>query len=246
MKKALKTLVLLVITSLFLLSGCKIVDSIDGSENIVEKTYDYKYFNNIETSHSFNTTIIQSDEYKIIIKYNDNLKDYLDVNMKDNTLNIGLLDGNSYNNTQLTAEIYLPAINKIKASGACSINIPQYSSNNLEVELSGSSVFNGKLNLTNNLSIEASGSSDIDLKGSTQNAKLQFSGATKLAGKDMVIDKKLTIDCSGSSSILLTVNGEINAELSGASTFNYYGNGVLVTKDVSGASSIKKLTTNKE
>ena len=230
----------LVLTSILLLSGCQFLNPINGSEKIIETEYVFKDFNTVDISHSFTTEIMQSDEYKIIIKYNGNLKEYLDIVNHDETLKIGLLEGHRYKNTKLSAKIYLPDIKRIEASGASLINIPKFSTNNMEIELSGASDLYGRLNLINNLTIEASGASDIDLEGSAQNANLDFSGASELIGKNMIIDNKLNIDCSGASIIKLTANGEISIELSGASKFINYGSGTIVKSDVSGASSINK------
>ena len=191
----------LVLTSILLLSGCQLLKPINGSENIIETEYVLKDFNTLDISYSFSTEIMQSDEYKVIIKYNANLKEYLDIVNHDKTLKIGLLEGHYYKNTKLSAKIYMPDIKRIEASGASSINIPKFSTNNMEIELSG---------------------------------------ASELIGKNMIIDNKLNIDCSGASIIKLTANGKISIELSGASKFNNYGNGTIVQSDVSGASSINK------
>jgi hypothetical protein len=239
MKRTLKSLTLLVLNSMLLLSGCTLI-SIQGSQNIIETEYDINGFNTIDVSQAFTIEIIQSDVYKVTIKHNDNFKEHLNIVNHNETLKIGLLGGYEYNNTKLSAKIYLPKINRIEVSGASKINIPEFSTNNLAIELSGASKLSGRLNLANNLNIKASGASAIDIEGRAQNASLDFSGATELKGQDMIVDNMLDVDCSGTSKIKLTANGEISVKLSGASTLNYYGNGTIVKRNVSGVSSINK------
>lgn len=240
MKTALKKTSLLIFVSILLLSGCISLDYVYGSDDVVETEYPFKDFNTVDISHSFSTKIIQSDSYKVIIQYNDNLKEHLNISSHNGVLEIGLLHGHNYKNTKLSATIYLPHLEGIKASGASSINIPKFSASHMEMELSGASDVYAQLHLTHHLNIEASGASDIRLEGSAQNANLSFSGATELSGKDMTIDNNLTIDCSGASALELTVNGEISIDISGASSFKYYGKGAIVKSDVSGSSSIHK------
>lgn len=241
MTTALKTLLtFLTLSATLLFYGCNQLNPILGSENTTETTFDFKDFNTLEINNSFDVEIIQSSEYKTIVTCNDNFREHLDVDHNGETLKIGLINGYNYNNAQLSAKVYTPDITKIKANGASSIHIPQLSTDNLTVKLSGASNLDGIINLTSNLEIDASGASDIDISGYAQNANLSFSGASTLKGKNMVIDHMLDIDGSGASNISITVNGTINASLSGASQVAYYGDGSVTEQKTSGASSIDK------
>jgi len=197
-------------------------------------------FNAIDLSHSFNAEIIQSDQYKVVIEYNSNLKEYIDVLKDGKTLKIGLKDGHVYLDVKLSIKIYMPDITAINSSGACKITIAKFNTGNLKIDLSGASDLHADLDIANNLKINSSGASAIFMAGKAKNADLHFSGASKFSGKGMIIGENLFIEGSGASTITITADGKTNLDLSGASTINYYGKGSIVKSDVSGASSIRK------
>lgn len=241
MKKRIKlTMLLLLSISTVFMTGCTFDPVVTGSENTVEEELAYKDFNAIDLSHSFSAEIIQSDQYRVSITYNTNLKKYIKILKRGKTLKIGLKEDHNYRNVKLSVKIFMPDITGINASGACKIDLPKFSSENLQIELSGASTLHAGLEINNNLKINSSGASDIFLAGHAKNTDLVFSGASKLSGKGMIIINNLDIECSGASTITLTANGKISLDLSGASDVNYYGNGTVVKANTSGASSINK------
>jgi len=240
MKTKINLLFLLLSISIVIITGCTFKPIVTGSENTVEEELTYNDFNAIDLSHSFSAEIMQSDQYKVIIKYNANLKEYIKVLKEGKTLKIGLLEDHNYRNVKLSVKIYMPDITGINANGACKIDIPKFSTENLNIELSGASTFHAGLEIINNLKINSSGASSIFLAGNAKNADLLFTGASRLSGKGMTISNILNIDCSGASIITLTANGQISLDLNGASNVSYYGNGTIVKENSSGASSIRK------
>ena len=237
MKKLLKVSVFLVIASMLMSIGYAALSSVKGSKNIVETTYELKDFDAIDVSHSFSIEIFPSDEYRVIVKCSGNLKQYLKVYKSGSTLNLGMSRG-SYKNAKLSAKIYLPILKELEASGASSIKISEFNTNDMEIDMSGASGLSGELNIRNHLKIEASGASRLNLKGRAQHANVSFSGASKLAGEEFIVGKKLHIVGSGASKVGLIANGEINLDLSGASRFNNYGHGSIIHSKISGASSV--------
>jgi len=240
MKKGTNLLLLLLAISPVLLTNCDFKPMVTGSENITEEELNYNDFCAIDLSHSVSAEIIQSDQNKVTIQYNANLKEYLIALKEGKTIKFGLKGNHYYRNVKLSVKIYMPEIKVIKASGVCKINISKFKTENLQIDLSGASYLQAVLEIGNNLKINASGASSIILTGNAKNADLLFSGASKLSGKGMTINDFLNIDCSGASSLTMTADGKISLELSGASTINYYGKGSIIKSDVSGASSIRK------
>ena len=234
---------LLLLCLITLLNACTSLNSIKGSEKTLEKEYTYNNFNKINVSYSFDIKIVQSDEYKVVVQYNENLEGYLSVYLTGETLKIGMETGHTYQNTKLSAEIHLPELDYVRASGSSYVHIPQFDTEDLKLYTSGASTLNASLNILTDFIIHASGASTITLEGKTKSASLDFSGASQLSGEKMEVSEQLNIDASGASSISVKSDGEIYIDASGASNINYYGKGTIVKSKTSGASSIKKKTS---
>ena len=63
---------------------------IKGSSTIVESNFEIADFNGLDVSHAISVQIIQADEYKVVVKHNDNLKDYLVIEKSGSVLKLGL------------------------------------------------------------------------------------------------------------------------------------------------------------
>ena len=241
MKKRFYQMLLIAAISTFVISGCTLNPLVTGSETMTQEEIAITDFKAVDISHSFSAEIIQSGQYKVVVSYNSNLKEYLNVEKDRETLKVGLDNEHQYRNVKLAVKIYMPELSRIDASGASKINISDYNTNDLGISLSGASELTGKLNVLNNLKIESSGASDMNLMGLSKNASFSFSGASEFKGKGMTIMNDLNVECSGASNVVITANGNISLELSGASDVKYYGNGKIVKSNTSGASSIKKM-----
>jgi hypothetical protein len=245
MKKKIYLLLVTFFTGTFLNIGCSFEPIVTGTENTIEEEItDITDFSAIDLSHSYNAEVIQSDQYKIVIKYNSNLKDYLELKKDGKTLKIGLDKDHQYRNLKLAVRIYMPDLNSISASGACKIKFPGFNTSMLKISLSGASVINARFGIAEKLAIECSGASELNLEGSVKDASISFSGASTLKGKGFKVSNNLNIESSGASNITLTADGKISIELSGASEVNYYGNGSVVKSNSSGASTIKKIESD--
>jgi ribosomal protein L31 len=96
--------------------------------------------------------------------------------------------------------------------------------------------FSGEL-VTDNLETDLSGASSLEISGSATNYSVSASGASIIKNYELYVDFAHA-DLSGASNVYVTVNKEINVDVSGASHFYYKGGATIVNKDVSGGSSI--------
>jgi hypothetical protein len=200
--------------------------------------YDLVDFVSLEVSHAIELKVIQSDEFKVEVTHNENLKKYLVVKQKGNQLILGLKGGHSYKNAKIKAVVTLPVLRAIDASGASSVQLEQIESQELNIDLSGASSISGKVDVRK-MNLDASGASTIRLKGIADYLACETSGASDVKSRELSVTQELRIDASGASNVFLICNGDIYADLSGASNFIYYGNGIIRQKSVSGAASIK-------
>jgi hypothetical protein len=144
------------------------------------------------------------------------------------------------NSRKLKAYISIKDVQAVTANGASVVNIDgALSSTDLRVRLSGASDLKGTLNVSGDLKLSLSGASDITLKGSASSMQLEISGASRVRAYDLILAKCNT-RASGASSIQVTVEKELTANLSGASKLTYQGNAVITDIKTGGASSVSR------
>ena len=140
---------------------------------------------------------------------------------------------------KLKAYVSFKDIRSLDASGASEFRIQgTLSVNSLNVVLSGASDVTGNVRISE-LTINASGASDVKLTGSVKNISIDVSGASDLKGYELTVDN-CKAKASGASDIMLTVNSEISANATGASSVFYKGQAVVKEVHSHGSSSIAK------
>jgi hypothetical protein len=183
--------------------------------------------------------------------------------VKDGVLKIYIESGtwNAWNwkSKRIKAYVTVKLLEKLHISGACSVNVTdKISTADLKFSLSGASTFKGELALANakmditgastfkgsitasgNVSLDISGASAVSLAGSASKADVDLSGASSFKAYEFSVDN-YKAQASGASSAGITVNKELSAEASGASSIRYTGNPSVKNAETSGASSIKR------
>jgi len=195
--------------------------TISGSGNVVSQDFDLIDFDQVDISHAFNVGITPDESYSVIVRVDDNLVEYLQVVKQGNTLKIGLKPNFGYTvrNTTLNAEVTMPVLTRLEASGSSDITASGFDSDQaFQVRLSGASsaVLSGS---AGEVTVDASGSSDADL------------------GEFPVGDAR--VDASGSSTVTVNVSGRLDVDASGSSDVFYLGNPTLGSIDTSGGSSVE-------
>jgi hypothetical protein len=248
---------LLIITAM-LLTGCSAIFHTEDLGNVIQKTYDFSGFTSVQLSDAFQYQITQSDTYSITVSAYQNMLDHLDIHQSGSTLYVGLKSGlfgfNDNENSSIT--ITMPQLNKLDISGACSGNVAGFNSNDsFEADLSGASQLNldvtagktalsasGASDITGNLTsgetaITLSGASQCKLAGSAGNTTIEASGASSMNSPDFAM-QRADVSLDGASNASVLTDGTLNLDISGFSTLNYYGNPILGTIDISGASKL--------
>ena len=210
------------------------------------ETREAKGFTAISVSNAFNVYLTQGDEEAVAVSASEQkYKDKIKVEVKDGVLKISYDDGGKFwkrltGNMKLRAYITFKNVDKIAASGACDIHLQgKLTANDLSINLSGASDWkSGELKIKK-LSVDISGASDMTVTGSSTDLKIEASGASSFKSWDFATDN-CRVQASGASSISFTVNKELNAHASGASSIHYKGEGVIKEIKTSGASNISK------
>jgi hypothetical protein len=227
-------LTLLAVSTMLLLTGCSAIFHTSGTGQIVEKTYDFKDFTNVEISNAYQYEITQSDNYSVVVSTPESLVDHLDIHISGNTLYIGMKFV-LFSSSNLKITITMPQLINLSVTGACDGTATGFDSNsNLEIYLSGASRLdaNFKAGITK---LDISGDSRITGNLTAADTEIILSGASDL---NMTMQTGNTvITASGSSDIRGSLQAaDCQFNLSGASTCNISGAAGKTIIAASGAS----------
>jgi Putative auto-transporter adhesin, head GIN domain len=136
----------------------------------------------------------------------------------------------SWKGKSAKAYITIKNLEKLDVGGASSVHVTdKFTGADVKIVVSGASTLKGTVAATN-LKIKVSGASSVNLSGAATNAKIDVSGASTLKSFDLKIDNA-DIETSGASSTQVTVEKELNAEASGASSINYKGSPAIKNRN---------------
>jgi hypothetical protein len=199
-------------------------------------------FQAINVSSAFDVYLTQDNQHTVVVSASEAaIRDQIVAEVKGGTLYINLKKSNFdwRSSRKPRAYISTPELNKISLSGATDLTIENvFKTDDLELSISGSSDFKGNLECKN-LRLTSSGSSDYKIGGSAENLKISISGSSDVKGFEMITDY-CDINCSGTSDVQITVNRELEVNLSGKSSVAYKGSGIVREMKSSGSSSLKK------
>jgi hypothetical protein len=200
-------------------------------------------FTSINVSNAFDVYISQGNQDAVGVSASDesatnNIKTYISGGVL--YLSFNQKSWGSWKNNKLKAYITVKDLQKLTVSGACNVSfVDPIISDKLLVSISGASDIKGPVKV-NSLKVGASGASNISLSGTATETDFNISGACSIKSLDLVTDNCAVV-ASGASSVNLTINKSLKANISGASDIRYKGTVSMFNTKTSGASSIKPL-----
>jgi hypothetical protein len=199
-------------------------------------------FNSIKVSGGIDLYLSQGDEEALAVSaIKDEYRQNIKTEINNNVLGISYANGNNWNtgNKKLKVYISFKNLEKIKASGACDVQIAGIIEvPSLFLECSGASDFKGAVKV-GKLQLELSGASDAKINGTATEVIITSSGASDVKDYDLITEN-CTAKASGASDINITVNKNLVAHASGASDIFYKGGAVITDIQSSGASTVAK------
>jgi hypothetical protein len=203
--------VVMVITSL----GCIITT---GSKNLVTAERSFTDFTAIDAENGFHVYVIPGSEYRITITTDDNVMERVTVSKSGKTLFIGLKPG-SYEDLTLRANITMPELE--------------------EADFSGGSHLTGEGFNVTEMTLILGGGSHATMAGSVADLTATADGGSHLKLKNFQIqDADITL--RGGSWATISIEGTLDASLTGGSHLNYYGNPTMGDIQTSGGSHITR------
>ena len=203
-----------------------------------------KGYHAIEVSSAITLYLSQGDQETVAVSASEiKWRDRIRTEVVDGVLKITLENGTwawNSGNKKLKAYVSFTTLDKLTASGASDIYVDGViSGNSLALHLTGASDFKGAVKV-GELHIQQGGASDVHITGMVSGlSSIESSGASDLKGYDLVTES-CNVTASGASDVRITVNKEINAHATGASSVYYKGNGVIRDLHSSGASTVSK------
>jgi hypothetical protein len=224
------------------LGGCSIYvpQAIVGSGKTVEIQKDFSGFSKIAAGSAFRVDVSQSDGYSVVISVDEKVVPYLDVTVQGDTLRISLRPGLAIAGATgpLEAKVSMPKLTGLTLSGATQTTVAGFkSADPLDAEVSGASRLEGSIE-TGDVRFQVSGASRVTLSGKGQQMTLEASGASQ-GNLEQFAVSDAKVELSGASRATVNVTGNLDVNVSGASTLRYTGSPTMGTVQSTGASTIQ-------
>ena len=207
--------------------------------------FDLSDFSRVEVGYAFEVEVVQSDSYSVGITADDDLLKHLNVSKEGETLKVGHSKhiGWRAGITRPKARISMPVLKGLKLSGASKGTIGGFSSSeDFKLNLSGASGVTGEI-AAGNADFALSGASHAELTGSAEKIVLEGSGASRMELDGFPVHNA-AVKLSGASRSTVTLDGRLDAKLSGASRLTWTGNPVMGDIKTSGASTLSGKQSN--
>jgi hypothetical protein len=226
------------------LAGCAFFPAVTGSGTPTTASYGLAGFSGIQASQAFKVHVIPDSFFSVDVTCDDNLVRYLRVDTTSGgTLRLALEQGYNYRFITVSAEVHMPAVSMLDASGASDFDVEAgfASSAPLSISLSGASSATVAGIVCGDLTVDISGASTATLAGSAFSHRIMASGASN-ADLMSCSAPRADVTLSGASDAWVNVgSGLLSLSASGASTLYYAGTPVFSLYNLSGTSRTVKV-----
>ena len=231
-------IIILMIFQLTSLKGFLNTKNIKGNGNLVTSEESLSAFEKINCGGAV-ITYHAGEEYRAVVKIDENLKEYVEVFAENNVLNIRHKKEYSISPVKFEVDVYCPALTGVTISGSGSFkNTDKIIASTFETKVSGS----GKIEATvecDNYFAKISGAGKITVYGNGTDADISISGSGKFNGNEFDA-KNATVTVSGSGNVNINVADNLKAKISGSGNVNYRGE-PKVDSNINGSGRLKKI-----
>lgn len=241
-KKIIKAALIIAVISILAIftASCKwTIGFVRGSGDIETEERDVSGFDEVYLSGVGNLIITQGDEESLTIEADDNIIPLIKTDVFGNRLNISFRRGYNFIPT-VKIKYYLTVIDldKISLSGAGDIECEGFSTDKLELEISGAGDIDFNIN-AESVETTSAGVGDINLAGKVDSQEIDISGVGKYDAEELE-SRECSISLSGAGSVTVNASEELDVSISGVGNV-YYAGSPHVKKDISGLGRIKSI-----
>lgn len=222
-------------------------------------------FTKIDISLNAITKVSFGKEHSFEINGHEDDLEKIEYSIRNGTLYIEMENKRNWNwfrksqREALEIRITLVRLKDLDISGEGEFMLPMLDQEDLTIDLSGTVDLEtgGRVNYltidksgagsiylkdlkSKRVNIDKSGVGSFEINGTAERLKIDCSGASTLDFEDFVVNK-LEVDMSGANRLRITVTDEVSADLSGACSVAFKGDAEIIYKDLSGASSVKRM-----
>ncbi|MDR2836158.1 MAG: DUF2807 domain-containing protein [Bacteroidales bacterium] len=199
-----------------------------NAENIIKKNFTISDIKELEVSNNFTVRLYQGETESLTIQAEENMMDYVMVNIVDNKLNISLAKNVPNDSRFFYVDLTVKNLDIIKLSGSCllvtrnQVNFPEIALNiseNAQVNLKLKSI---------NTHINTSGNNTCEFEGDVENCEIITSGNAVIKAEKFIINN-INIEASGSSIANLNVINTANTKKLDSSKITFLQNPKIVT-----------------
>jgi hypothetical protein len=223
------------------------IETVKGNGKIVTRDYDVNKFDELLCALPAKLNFSVSEEYKCLVRLDENLLDYLEIKVKRGKLMIDKSPKSNYVSlgaTNFVVDVTAPSLDEINLSGNCNLDIlSPLKVKKLEVNLAGSgNVVFKEETVVDNLELSVAGSGDIIIeKGSILVLEADIAGSGNVVMHSDV--EYLDANVMGSGNITAKVNGPLKYYIVGSGIINYSGNAKLKGKTM-GSGKVNQLNAS--
>ncbi len=229
-KSILKTLLALSISAM--MSSCSMIfDGVTGRGLIVGEYIDVTEFYAVDASSSAAVVIVRGDSFEVTLTDYENLLDYWDVKVVNNTLTIRTRPFTSMMNSKAKVTVVMPGeLKQLRISGSGNITLDSGFPELEKASISGSGIIRSNVASDYDiLVLEITGSGSINLTGTADEVKATTSGSGRMNLNDLTT-RRMNCSISGSGNMYVHVTEKLEAAISGSGDIIYSGNPLIDVK----------------
>jgi hypothetical protein len=205
-------------------------------------------FHSLEIGSAFEIHVFKGNVNAISATGNEKGLEDLEVRLEGSTLVVSL-DESYWKNwknwkggsNKIVLNITMPQLRKAEFTGATKVFLEGFTDEEeMSLYCSGASKLSANKLVADKLIVELSGATKVEMAGQVLKLSLGLSGASHVILSDMIV-RDADVEASGASHVELNVQKSLRVEASGASKITYRGNPLNISRDLSGASTVRKV-----
>lgn len=237
---------ILIAVTCFLFLGISIETS--ASADLTTKKFKIGNFHSLELGHAFEIHITKASSCSITAIGNEKDLEEVEVELVGSKLNVSLDESywSNWNNwkgstKKIIINITMPRLRDAEFDGASKVTLEGFTDEEeMTLHCSGASKVTTTRLVADKLVLDLSGATKVVMKGQVLKLSLSLSGASHVILSDMIA-RDADVDASGASHVELNIQKSLRVDASGASKITYRGNPLNISKDLSGASSVRRV-----
>lgn len=211
---------------------------ITGNGNVTSRTVNTSDYDGIKGIGSMDIHLKKGSEGTIVVKTDENLQDYIIVEVENNILKVRTKKNHSLK-TKKGIHVYVPFedISEVSLTGSGDIDTEDaITADNLMIKVTGSGDIELDVAATT-VDATVTGSGDIVVSGTTTNLDVKVTGSGDFDGDDLR-SQNTDATVSGSGDVSVYASKSLKARVSGSGDIQYNGNPQQRDTKVSGSGRI--------